>query len=85
MMADYLRMMKAAGVQQWIHDEMAAVSNMDFRFKSKSGPFEYTSGLAPNMFECAPEHVVSKDHASPGPSPKPQKSKPEHKPKSNPH
>jgi nardilysin len=56
---DYLAMLRSAGPQRWVHDEMAAIAAMKFRFLEEEDPSEYVSQLATDMHNYPQEHVVA--------------------------
>uniref|UniRef100_A0A7S2SI11 Insulin-degrading enzyme n=1 Tax=Rhizochromulina marina TaxID=1034831 RepID=A0A7S2SI11_9STRA len=45
----YLARLKAEGVQPWVFEECRDIAAMNFRFKSKSKPMQYTTAIATNM------------------------------------
>jgi insulysin len=42
---DYLAMLRAAGPQEWVFNESRDIAAMNFRFKSKSRPIDYTPSV----------------------------------------
>ena len=58
---DYVTMLKGGDDARWRHvyKELSEVAEMNFRFKAKEGPFNYTSKLASNMWKFPPEKVLS--------------------------
>ena len=55
----YISMMKDEGAMQWIFDETRDIANMEFRFRNKETPINYTSSLAGRMQKYPIAHVVS--------------------------
>ncbi|KAI9018492.1 Metalloenzyme, LuxS/M16 peptidase-like protein [Phycomyces nitens] len=47
----YIEMIKSAGVQKWIFEEIQSMRSVDFRFSSKSSPSTYTEKLVNAMGE----------------------------------
>lgn len=55
----YMRMLRTAGVQQWVWKESKALADMHFRFKEKSDPVGYAVGLASALQIYPPQYAVS--------------------------
>lgn len=55
----YISLVRADGIQQWIHDESATVAACQFRFLSKRNPMDYTCSLASAMQTYPAHHVLS--------------------------
>ncbi|KAJ3326456.1 Insulinase (Peptidase M16) [Blyttiomyces sp. JEL0837] len=55
----YLEMIRAAGVQEWIYNECKTVSQVYFRFMEKSNPSGYASRLSGSMHKYPAEHVLA--------------------------
>jgi len=55
----YIKIIRDAGPQQWIHDETATVADCQFRFLSKKQPINYSTSLASAMQRYPSEHVLS--------------------------
>jgi insulysin len=56
---EYIEMLRAAKVQEWIFREIALIDAIDFRFKEKEGASSYVSNLASNMHWYPPHHFLS--------------------------
>lgn len=61
LLLQYLTMLRAAGPQRWLFDEMAAVAEMGFRFQEEMDPYSYVEVLAEDMRHYAPEHLLTGD------------------------
>lgn len=58
----YLQMLRRVGPQRWVFDELAAISNLKFRFTEEEDACEYVSRLAADMPHYAPEHALCGPH-----------------------
>ncbi|KAK9915769.1 hypothetical protein WJX75_003936 [Coccomyxa subellipsoidea] len=58
----YLQMLRRVGPQRWVFDELAAISNLKFRFAEEEDACEYVSRLAADMPHYAPEHALCGPH-----------------------
>ena len=59
---EYVDMLKNSGPQEWVFEESKTVADCSFRFLSKREPMDYTSSLATNLHQYAPEHILSGDY-----------------------
>ena len=57
----YLAMLRQQGLQQWVYQELAAVSATKFRFANEEEACDYVSRLAADMQYYAPEHTLVGD------------------------
>lgn len=55
---EYLAMLRAAGTQRWVHDELSAIQATRFRFQEEQDACNYVSGLAADMHNYQPEHAL---------------------------
>eukprot|EP01104_Vermistella_antarctica_P017836 TRINITY_DN6412_c0_g1_i1.p1 TRINITY_DN6412_c0_g1~~TRINITY_DN6412_c0_g1_i1.p1 ORF type:complete len:1087 (+),score=280.46 TRINITY_DN6412_c0_g1_i1:370-3261(+) len=55
---DYIELLRREGVQEWIFDEVKAVSEMQFRFKDKPQPIACVEALARHMQLYDKRHVL---------------------------
>ncbi|KAI8904966.1 Metalloenzyme, LuxS/M16 peptidase-like protein [Powellomyces hirtus] len=55
----YISMVTADGIKEWIFQECKQLAAMSFRFKEKSPPSSYTSRVAGNMHQYEPEDILS--------------------------
>ncbi|KAJ3087149.1 hypothetical protein HK102_011718, partial [Quaeritorhiza haematococci] len=55
----YIKMMKEAGVKEWIFHECQSLASMSFRFKEKGSPSSYCSRTAGYMQKYAHEDILS--------------------------
>lgn len=65
----YISLLHKTSSEQWleIYNEVSAIESMNFRFKSKEDPINYSSTLADNLQRYTPEEVLTgpwlyKDH-----------------------
>ena len=49
MIFQYLNMLRKEGTHKWIHDECAQINKLDFRFKEKEDPYDYTESMAQRL------------------------------------
>ena len=55
----YIEMLREAGPQRWVFDELAAVAEQRFRFAEDEEASEYVSRLAASLPLYAPEHALN--------------------------
>ncbi|KAJ3134921.1 Insulinase (Peptidase M16) [Geranomyces variabilis] len=55
----YISMVQANGIKEWIFHECQQLAAMSFRFKEKSPPSSYASRVAGYMHQYAPEDILS--------------------------
>ena len=55
---EYLRLLRSAGPQRWVFDELAAISALKFRFAEDEDACELVSRLAADMPLYAPAHAL---------------------------
>ena len=58
----YIEMLRQAGPQRWVYDELAAVAEQRFRFADDEEASEYVSRLAASLPLYAPEHALNGPH-----------------------
>ena len=58
----YIEMLRQAGPQRWVFDELAAVAEQRFRFADDEEASEYVSRLAASLPLYAPEHALNGPH-----------------------
>ena len=58
----YIEMLRQAGPQRWVFDELAAVAEQRFRFADEEEASEYVSRLAASLPLYAPEHALNGPH-----------------------
>eukprot|EP01127_Copromyxa_protea_P008826 TRINITY_DN2034_c0_g1_i1.p1 TRINITY_DN2034_c0_g1~~TRINITY_DN2034_c0_g1_i1.p1 ORF type:complete len:979 (-),score=187.89 TRINITY_DN2034_c0_g1_i1:64-2946(-) len=56
---EYIGMVKKEGVKKHLWDEISQASNIEWRFKSKSGPYNYCKSVANCMQHYSPSDVLS--------------------------
>lgn len=54
----YIEIIKASGVKQWIFDEIKSVAEIEFKFSEKCTPSQYTSILSQQMQENLPSQMT---------------------------
>ncbi|CAG9319174.1 unnamed protein product [Blepharisma stoltei] len=55
----YIAMLKEKGVQEWIYEEIKALAQADFNFKSKSDPLSYCEYLSWRLHRYPHEKIIS--------------------------
>lgn len=55
----YIDMLKHKGAQEWIQDEVKAIHQADFNFKSKSDPFGYAENLAWRLHRYPADKIIT--------------------------
>ncbi|KAF2362602.1 Peptidase M16 N-terminal [Trinorchestia longiramus] len=55
----YLNLMREAGAQQWIFEELQKITSISFRFKDKERPQSYVTGVAESLHYYPPEEILS--------------------------
>jgi len=58
----YIKMLRQAGPQRWVFDELAATAEQRFRFAEDEEASEYVSRLAASLPLYAPEHALNGPH-----------------------
>ncbi|CAL7937409.1 unnamed protein product [Xylocopa violacea] len=61
----YINMLKKHGPVEWIYNECRDIANMNFRFKEKSYPYDYVSGLAQILYDYPMEDILTAEHLFP--------------------
>ncbi|KAH7285476.1 hypothetical protein KP509_33G029900 [Ceratopteris richardii] len=59
----YLKMLRDIGPQEWVHEEIQAMTNMEFQFVEEIHPDTYAVNLATNMHLYPEKHVIYGDFA----------------------
>ncbi|XP_017891518.1 insulin-degrading enzyme isoform X2 [Ceratina calcarata] len=54
----YINMLKEQGPVEWIYNEYRDIANMNFRFKEKSHPCDYVSGIAQILYDYPIEDIL---------------------------
>lgn len=54
----YLNMLKEAGPQEWIFEELRDLSNTSFRFKDKERPQNYVTNVSEALYYYPPEDIL---------------------------
>eukprot|EP00873_Tetraselmis_striata_P042477 jgi/Tetstr1/462741/TSEL_000701.t1 len=54
----YIKMLKEAGPQRWVYDELKAIADMRFMFQEEEDACEYCTNLAPNLHRFPPSHLL---------------------------
>ena len=55
----FLRLLREAGPQQWVFDELANIAQMRFKFAEEEDACEYALRLAADAPYYAPEHLLN--------------------------
>lgn len=55
----FLNLLRAAGPQQWVFDELANIAQMRFKFAEEEDACEYALRLAADAPYYAPEHLLN--------------------------
>ena len=55
----FLSLLKEAGPQQWVFDELANIAQMRFKFAEEEDACEYALRLAADAPYYAPEHLLN--------------------------
>jgi insulysin len=55
----YIDLLKVQGPQEWIHNEVQTVGDLQFRFLSQRNHMDYTSSVAGWMQQFPPQHYLS--------------------------
>ena len=58
-MFSYIEMLRKAGPQRWVFDELAAVAEQRFRFAEDEEASEFVSRLAASLPLYAPKHALN--------------------------
>eukprot|EP00741_Cyanophora_paradoxa_P011372 tig00020556_g10985.t1 len=58
----YIELLRRAGPQRWVFDEIREIAEMQFRFKDKEEPSGFVSWVAGRMHEYPLEHLLSGAH-----------------------
>ncbi|XP_031485488.1 nardilysin-like isoform X2 [Nymphaea colorata] len=59
----YLKVLRQAGPQKWVFDELQAIGKMEFRFAEEQPQDDYATELAENALLYPEEHVIYGDYA----------------------
>ncbi|KAI9336531.1 Metalloenzyme, LuxS/M16 peptidase-like protein [Obelidium mucronatum] len=59
MIFQYIEMLKAAGVQEWIYDECKILSELRFRFEEKRNPASFASRVAGDLHDYPSKHILN--------------------------
>ncbi|CCD67861.1 Insulin-degrading enzyme [Caenorhabditis elegans] len=59
LMFNYIGMLQSAGPKQWVHDELAELSAVKFRFKDKEQPMTMAINVAASLQYIPFEHILS--------------------------
>ncbi|KAF8397033.1 hypothetical protein HHK36_018671 [Tetracentron sinense] len=60
---EYLKLLRQAGLQEWIFKELQDIGNMDFRFAEEQPQDDYAVELAENLLVYPEEHVIYGDYS----------------------
>lgn len=59
MVFGYIHLVQKSGVQNWIHEESAALADMAFRFAERQEPFSFVRRISAQMATYPPEEYLS--------------------------
>lgn len=62
LMFNYIGMMQSSGPKQWVHEELAELRAVTFRFKDKEQPMAMASCVAARLQRIPFKHVLSSPH-----------------------
>ncbi|KOX69206.1 Insulin-degrading enzyme [Melipona quadrifasciata] len=61
----YINMLKKHGSVEWIYNEYRDIANINFRFKEKGYPCDYTTGIAQILYDYPMEEILIAEHLFP--------------------